>query len=366
MISLEKGLFDPKNRARKRIANYGSFLEQLDIIVLGTQPYDEDIAPNVHVTSTHSSSRLWYVLDALGLVWKTRKIRYDVVLSQDINEMGLIAYVAACLHKAAFAPNDVGYFFHGDYFANESFGNKLRTILGNWLLKKIDAIRVMSKRSEDLLIKERGIPAEAIVRYPFDVDGQFFQPAPAFSEEETQLTQGRPYFLIPARFVPIKRIDLAIRAFAEVAKSRPEPLLVLVGQGPLKTDFETLVQDLHLTERVRFVAWTQAMATWYKHALATLITSDREGYAMTALESLICHTPVIMTDVGCAREAVRDKENGYVVPVGDVPAMTKAMIDIVDKTHPVKEGANTFTYKLPAQGTKEFVELAVVRKNIKS
>ncbi len=364
-IGLEKGLFVPHNRARNRIAKYGAFLETLDIIVLATQPYDDYIAPNVHVISTNSRSRWWYVLDTLRIIWKRRAMNYDVVYSQDINEMGFLAYVAARLHKAAFAVHDVGYFFHGDYFFKESFGNKLRTLLGNWLIRKIDAIRVMSKRSEDLLIHERHIPPEAIIRYPFGVDEQFFKPVPPFSEEEAQLTAGRPYFLIPARFVDIKRIDLAIRAFAKVASLHSAPLLVLVGQGPLMEAYQQLIKTLNLEERVRFVSWTQAMTTWYTNALATVITSDREGYAMTALESLICHTPVIMTDVGCAKEVVLNQVNGYVVPIGDVPAITQAMVDIVQRTHPVKEGANTFVYIAPERETKEFIDLAVARRRMK-
>ncbi len=360
-IGLEKGLFVPNNRARNRIAKYGAFLEQLDIIVLATQPFDDFIAPNVHVISTNSSSRWWYVFDALRLIWKRRKNKYDIVLSQDIAEMGFLAYVGARVHHAAFAVHDVGYFFHGSYFFRESFGNKLRTLLGNWLLKRVDAIRVMSKRSEDILVQERNIPPEAIVRYPFAVDEQFFAPIAAFSKEEADITAGRPYFLIPARFVEIKRIDLAIRAFANVAKLHSEPLLVLVGQGPLLESYQQLVKKLELEQRVRFVAWTQAMTTWYSQALATLITSDREGYAMTALESLLCHTPVIMTDVGCANEIVRDQDTGYVVPIGDVAAISQAMVNVLLETHPVKKGAIAFTYQPPVRETQAFIDLAVGR-----
>ncbi len=366
MISLEKGLFDPKNRARKRIANYGSFLERLDIIVLGTQPYADFIAPNVHVTSTHSRSRYFYLLDALRLIWSTRTEHYDVVISQDLAEMGLIAYLAARLHSAAFAPNDVGYFFHGEYFSRESIGNRLRTVLGMWLLKKIDAIRVMSERSERMLVQEQGIDPKAIIRYPFDVDEQFFQPAPSFSKEELARTQGRPYFLVPARFVPIKRIDLTIRAFAKIAQKHVTPLLVLVGQGPLRNNLEALAQELHVEDRVVWIEWTQAMATWYTNALATVITSDREGYAMTALESLLCHTPVLMTDVGCAGEIVHDQVNGYIVPVGDQEAIANAMEQILTETHPLKAGANAFTYPTPAQGTSLFIERAIERKRAKT
>lgn len=368
MISLEKGLLDPKHRVRTRIANYGSFLDQLDIIVLGTIPYDENIAPNVHVTSTNSSSRLWYVFDALRLIWKQRKQKtYDVILSQDLHEMGLIAYLAAKLHKAAFAPNDVGYFFHGNYYVEESFGNRLRAALGRWLLKRADAVRVMSVRTENCIVEQHHVPREHIVRYPFDVHPQFFaETYPPLSQEEEAVLNNRPYFLIPARFVPIKRIDLALRAFAECVKTHPNTLLIMLGQGPLKEEFEQLIQKLSLEKKVFILPWTQAMVTWYKRSLATIITSDREGYAMTALESLVCGTPVIMTDVGCARETVIDKQNGYVVPVGDVPAIAQAMRDVIEQTHHVKEGATAWHHTPPKQHMLDLVNLAIARKKQRS
>lgn len=362
MISLEKGLFDPNNHARKRITQYGSFLEQLDIIVLGTKPYNDDIAPNVHVTSTNSPSRWWYLFDALQLVWKTRTNAYDVVVTQDINEMGLIGYLAAKLHKAAFAPHDVGYFFHGDYFAKESLGNRLRTWLGHWLLTKIDAIRVMSTRSKEILIQNYAIPPEAIACFPFEVHSQFLAPAQPLPADEAAVLQGKPYFLIPARFVPIKRIDLALQAFAKIAARNPEPLLVLIGQGPLKEVLEKQITSLQLETRVLIQPWTQAMASWYRGALATVITSDREGYAMTALESLLCHAPVLMTDVGCARETVIDTKNGYVVPVGDVSAIAEAMEKIIANTDNVHQGAAIFTHAPSSEGTKFFIDLAIARK----
>lgn len=364
MISLEKGLFDPNNRARKRIAHYGAFVDQLDIIVFGTQPCDEDIAPNVHVTSTRSSSRWWYVFDALALIWKQRhQKKYDVILSQDLHEMGLIAYIAARLHNAAFAPNDVGYFFHGSYYVEEAFGNRFRALLGRWLLKRADAIRVMSQRTENFIVNDRQIPREQIVRYPFDVDAQFFTDAyPPLSDEEEALLGNRSYFLIPARFVPIKRIDLALRAFADCVKTHPDVLLILLGQGPLKPDFERQIQELKLERNVFIRPWTQAMVTWYKRSLATVITSDREGYAMTALESLVCGTPVIMTDVGCAREIVIDRQNGYVVPVGDVSAIAQAMRNMVEQTHPVKQGAIAWRYIAPTNDMKTVIDLAILRK----
>lgn len=360
MISLEKGLLKAGNLARKRIVGYGDFLERLDIVVFGREPYDV-VEGNVHIMSTDSGSPFWYVWDALRIVWKLRREKYDVVTAQDVCETGLVGYFAAKKFKARFAAQDVGYFFHGDYFARESFLNRLRSIFGHWLMRRADAVRVMSKRTEEALVNDVGVPREHIVRFPFGVDAQFFAPIEPLPEEDRQKIAGRPYFVMPARFVPIKRFDVAIEAFAKLAAERPEPLLVLVGRGPLENDICQWISDAHLESRTIIVSWTQSLAAWYRGATATLMTSDREGYGMTALESLICGTPVIITDVGCAGEVVKDGENGYVVPVGAVDALAERMQRILDHMDCVQEGAKSFRWETPQVGMKQLFELALIK-----
>lgn len=358
MISLEKGLMQPENRARERIASYGSFLQQLDIILFAQKPFNESIAPNVRVLSTNSRSKFLYIADALWMLWKMRHERYDVVTAQDVVEMGFVAYVAARLFKARFAAQDVGYLFHGDYFARESLLNRLRSYFAHWLIRRADAVRVMSVRTEQAMIQRFGVKAERIVRFPFRVDDQFLRHEGAFSEEERTLINNRPYFLIPARFVGIKRIGMAIRAFAQIAARHPDVLLVLIGKGPLEETFRAQVASLGLVDRVLFRSWSQALYAWYHQALATLVVSDCEGYAMTTLESLVSGTPVVMTDVGCAPEVIREGENGYIIPVGDEAMLVQRLEDVLTNRDRLKAGAGQFSYTEPANGMKELLEKA--------
>ena len=137
--------------------------------------------------------------------------------------------------------------------------------------------------------------------------------------------KGESYFLLVCRFVPIKRIDLAIHAFSIVAKQDADVKLKIVGQGPLESQIHKWIEDFDLQDKVEIIPWTENLADLYHGAIATLITSDREGFGMTALESLACDTPVIMTNVGCAHEVVKSGENGIIVPVGDVIALANAM-----------------------------------------
>ncbi len=357
MISLEKGLTRPDHRARARIASYGSFVEQLDIILFSAESFEETIAPHVKVIATHSSSPLWYVWDALKLVWKKRRETYDVVTAQDVTETGLVGYLAARFFQVRFAAQDVGYLFHGEYYARESWLNRLRARFGHWLVRRADSVRVMSVRSEETL-RKLSIPATKIVRFPFKLDAQFAAHKGSLSEEEQALLNHRPYFLIPGRFVHIKRIDLALEAFSGMIH-HPDLLLVLIGQGPLEPMLRERIAHLNLRDRVIIRPWTSALAAWYRGASATIITSDREGYCMTALESLASGTPVIMTDVGSAPELIQDGVNGYIIPVGDVERLKERMEETLLHQEKLRAHTRTFTWKPPNVGMKDLFERAI-------
>ncbi len=380
-IGLEKKLFED-GKVRDRIVNQ---LDGFDatIIVFSKQKFDEQITPNLRVISTNSWNKFFYVTDALRIVWKLRKQKFAVITSQDPTETGLVAYLASKLCKSALAIQDHGYHFHGNYYRQESWLNQFRYLFARFIVTRAEAIRVVSQRTEDALTK-LGVPRERIVRFPLTLginsprsstssehpslklregmgavdsgQGSHFAKATrdtagdgerwtgnreqrAVDSDEgldSQIPDSR-FFLVICRFVPIKRIDLAIHAFSIFAKQNPDVKLKIVGAGPLEDQIKQWIADFDLQSRVEIIPWTNDLAELYRGAIATLITSDREGFGMTAIESLACGTPVIMTDVGCAHEVVKNGENGIIVPVGDVIALANAMEKLIQSQMPNDE-----------------------------
>ncbi len=368
-IGLEKKLFEPGNVRDRIIEQLKDF--DATIIVFAKQKFDERIASNIRVISTNSWNKFFYVTDALRIVWKLRKQKFAVITSQDPTETGLVACLASKLCKSALAIQDHGYHFHGNYYRQESWLNQFRYLFARFIVTRAEAIRVVSQRTEDALTK-LGVPRDKIVRFPLTLginsprsstssehpslklregigavdsgQGSHFAKATrdtagdgerwtgnreqcAVDSDESldsQIPDSR-FFLVICRFVPIKRIDLAIHAFSIFAKQNPDVKLKIVGAGPLEDQIKQWIADFDLQSRVEIIPWTNDLAELYTGAIATLITSDREGFGMTAVESLACGTPVIMTDVGCAHEVVKNGENGIIVPVGDVIALANAM-----------------------------------------
>ncbi len=346
MISLERGLFED-GQVRRRIVEQNQNLEQLTILVFGKQGFDQMVAPNIRVVSTASWFRLLYILDAMQRLWFWRREKFDVVTTDTV-ETAIVGVMAARMFGAALAIQDHGYYFHGDYYRKESFLNRFLYLFMRWAVRRADAVRVVSVRTEKALIN-LGIPAEKIVRFPLALN----TPSVTFDNNDNQT--GR-YFFMAARFVPIKRIDLAIHAFSLIAARYPDIKLKIVGKG--KVDVVKKVKEFGMESRVEILPWTDKLQDLYRGALATLITSDREGFNMTAVESLLCGTPVIMTDVGCANEVVIDGVNGYVVPVGDVDALADRMeLSLTDRA--LRENARSYVWQTTGPGMEDLLNKAI-------
>ena len=332
-ISLERRLLEDGSPVIGRLQDQVAGLTEAIFLVLAKDKTEKKYG-NLRVIPTGSWNRLFYVFDALV---KTRKIisevKIDAVVTQDPVETALIGWAAASWAGAKLIVQDHGYHFHGDYYRKESWLNRLRYLFAKWVIKRADAVRVVSKRTEEALVK-LGVDQNKIVRFPvavkYEVRGTQYDNAP-YSVLRT------PYFLLAARFVPIKRIDLAIHAFSlivsrssHVARPASQVKLLIVGRGPLEVYVKEKIAEFGLADRVEVIPWTDDLNGLYRGAIATLITSDREGFGMTAVESLANGTPVIMTDVGCAGEVIKHGVNGIVVPIGDVEALSRAMLTMLD------------------------------------
>jgi len=80
---------------------------------------------------------------------------------------------------------------------------------------------------------------------------------------------------------------------------------------------------------IYFFSWTDNPAEMMKAADIYVLSSNYEGWGRVCIEALAADTPLIMTDVGCAGEIVRNNENGLVVPVNNQMALSKAMMKLI-------------------------------------
>jgi glycosyltransferase involved in cell wall biosynthesis len=155
-------------------------------------------------------------------------------------------------------------------------------------------------------------------------DETIFQPLPPDPMLRARFAPaGTPLLLFAGRLVTFKGIDHLLDALV-LLKERPQPHLLLIGDGPHQASLERRAAALGLSDRVTF-AGPQPHAElprYYAIADAFVVPSiAHETFSIAACEAMSCQRPVIGTRVGGLPEVVRDGETGYLVPPGDAAAL---------------------------------------------
>jgi len=138
------------------------------------------------------------------------------------------------------------------------------------------------------------------------------------------------YFLSVGRLEGNKRVDLIIRAMSHVDRRWR---LVVVGEGPLRQDLETIASRAGVADRVSFSGNVDdaALARLYAGAAAIVFPPYDEDYGYITLEAFLAHKPIVTTtDAGGPLEFVTDGVTGLVAapdPESLGAAMSKAVAD---------------------------------------
>jgi glycosyltransferase involved in cell wall biosynthesis len=207
----------------------------------------------------------------------------------------------------------------------------------------------------------RGIPRGSIRVIYNGVDSARLTPDP--SERSAN-----PLFIYLGRLKKYKRVDVVIRAFAELRL--PSATLEIAGTGDYRARLERLVESLKLTDRVKFLGFITEDEKIHllRRAWASTLASPKEGWGISNLEAAACATPVIAANSPGIRESVIDGETGFLVPQNDIEAMTAAMRGIVESPALVaslgaagRRYAERFTWDRAANDTLTHLEQVVSR-----
>jgi glycosyltransferase involved in cell wall biosynthesis len=117
------------------------------------------------------------------------------------------------------------------------------------------------------------------------------------------------------RLAPIKQIDLLLRALVLVKREIPGIRAVIVGNGPLRQELETLAVRLGLGDTVEFAGQQADVSSILGRSKVFVLTSKTEGLSLALMEAMMAGLPAVVSDVGDLRDLVRNDENGFLVDV---------------------------------------------------
>lgn len=155
----------------------------------------------------------------------------------------------------------------------------------------------------------------------------------ALSEGGSHVWDGTVPIVISAnRFIPHKRVEAIVRAFASL--ERKDARLILIGGGE-KVQEEKVreeIERLHLKEQVTCTGILSSAEIYalFKKATVYVSASLEEGFPNVFIEAMHYGLPIVTTDAGGSSELVQDGVTGYVVPVMDEAQLATRIRDIVE------------------------------------
>jgi len=146
-----------------------------------------------------------------------------------------------------------------------------------------------------------------------------------------------PVVLGVGRLVEKKGFGCLVDACAELASAVPGFRCRIVGDGPLRTVLEQQIGERGLAGCVELTGWlpVDEVAEHYRQASVlaapSVITADgdRDGLPNVILEAMAHARPVVASEVAGIPEAVRDGENGFLVPPGDPQALARSLVSVL-------------------------------------
>lgn len=130
-----------------------------------------------------------------------------------------------------------------------------------------------------------------------------------------------PLVVCVGRLCPQKGQDVLLRAWPEITGAVPGARLVLVGDGPDRARLTELAPD-----GVLFTGTVGHAGDWLRAADVVVLPSRWEGMALSPLEAMACGRPVVLSDVGGARESLPPGHHRHaLVPPDDPRALAAAV-----------------------------------------
>jgi N-acetyl-alpha-D-glucosaminyl L-malate synthase BshA len=201
-------------------------------------------------------------------------------------------------------------------------------------INQSDAITAVSENLKDETFRTFPIEKEIRVIYNF-VDTRRFHKKPIDAFRRVIAPKGERILMHASNFRKVKRVQDVVRIFEIVRKQIPSKLL-FVGDGPERSEAESLCRELDIADDVRFVGKQEQMEEILAVADLFLLTSDYESFGLAALEAMAAGVPVVSTNAGGLPEIAVPGQTGFLDNIGDIRGMSDHAIEILQDDEKLK------------------------------
>ena len=222
--------------------------------------------------------------------------------------------------------------FHSLFFVNAKSGENFKAMFG--FLNKLRLMSVNNPCLDDVF-KTKFAHAP---RHPWLIDKKCMT------------------FVSAGAYQPYKCHMLILKALCKVRDLGCQVRVIIFGRGPLEPEYRRFIAENHLDEYVSLGGFTNQLPAEIRASDGFILSTNVETFGIVLVEGLACGVPCISTDAPFGpREILADGKYGRIVPVNDVDAMAKALIDCIEGNVPVA----------PSNAWERYTEDAIMHRYLK-
>jgi len=197
-------------------------------------------------------------------------------------------------------------------------------------LKGAHRILCVSEFTRREILKRVNLDESRLVVVPNALDPQL-----EAGSDAAEISTSQPVILTVSRLSSSDRykgIDHLIEAMPGILRSAPGTKLRVIGRGDDAHRLQNLAREHDLGGAVEFAGFVSDEQLRHEFARCTLfaLPSQKEGFGLVYLEAMAAGKPCLAADEGGAPEVITP-DSGMVVPYGDVPAITAACLELLNK-----------------------------------
>jgi len=181
-----------------------------------------------------------------------------------------------------------------------------------------------------------------------------------------------PVIIFSGRLEYVKNLPLLLSAFSWVIKTYPNAILLLAGDGSLRSELQNIVNDLDIHKNVMFLGHVDhdqdlplVLNCGNVFAMSTI---TGEGTPCAALEALACGLPIVSLPSGELSKIVVEGETGKLVQSPDPEAFAKNLIEVIHSSDSMRDScvAKADLYEANNSAKRLSMLLANIAKQMKN
>ncbi|MFA5293181.1 MAG: glycosyltransferase family 4 protein [Phycisphaerae bacterium] len=127
-----------------------------------------------------------------------------------------------------------------------------------------------------------------------------------------------------------KRVDIILKAFAEVLKQNPGRRLCIVGGGHLSGELKSLTKKLNIEGNVDFAGHTNDVSMYFSQSKIFVMASYMEGFPFAMVEAMCSGLVPVTTPVGTITDIVKHNEMGLIYKQNDIAGLGKCIDKLIN------------------------------------